>query len=860
MESRKILIILFLALGVIVCSAKVSKAQPEEPMGDAFTYQGHLYDNNDVANGLYDFQFKLYLIYFGEPHQIGDDVNMPDVDVIDSYFTVVLDFNNPIGFNGFKRFLEIGVRPGDMNDPNEYTFLEPLQELTPTPYASYANTAGRDNDWMVSGIDMNSIPSGNVGIGTSPGDKLDVDGHINSSESYKLDGETVLSNTGTGNIFVGAHAGANNTGGFFNSAMGNYALYLNTDGHSNTAIGHEALEFNTTGNFNSAIGSAALYSNTEGFSNSAMGYGALYYNTDGHSNTAIGNGALHSNTTGYYNSAIGLGALEHNTESPGNSAMGYRALYSNTTGHSNSAVGSGALENNTEGILNTAMGNSALRLNSTGHYNSAMGNMALYSNTEGHRNSAVGVDALRYNTGERNSAMGMKALSSNTTGERNTAMGVEALSSNTTGERNTAMGAQALYFTTDANNNTAVGYRAGFSNITGSGNVFLGYWAGYDETGSNKLYIANSDADPPLIYGEFDTGNVGIGTSSPGSKLDVDGFVNSSESYKLDGDAVLSNTGTDNIFAGKGAGASITTGQSNSAMGFEALYNNTEGGENSAMGRRVLFSNTTGHSNSAMGRSALFCNTKGSWNSAMGQQTLYNNTEGSYNTATGNDALFSNTTSSRNTAMGYAALQNTDANDNTAVGHRAGGSNINGSGNVFLGYRAGYYETGSNKLYIANSSDDPPLIYGEFDTGNVGIGTTSPSYPLEMGSGAHCTVGGVWTNASSARLKENFSQVDGRKTLAKLLQLPITRWNYKAEDASIQHIGPVAEDFHVLFGLGDSDKTISAIDPSGVAIAAIKGLHELVQERDVEIAELKERLSKLESLMAKFAREQEGGV
>jgi len=40
--------------------------------------------------------------------------------------------------------------------------------------------------------------SGNVGIGTtSPNDKLDVAGHINSSGSYKLDGVTILANPGT---------------------------------------------------------------------------------------------------------------------------------------------------------------------------------------------------------------------------------------------------------------------------------------------------------------------------------------------------------------------------------------------------------------------------------------------------------------------------------------------------------------------------------------------------------------------------------------------------------------------------------------------------------------------------------------
>ena len=127
------------ALGVIFSLAKVCKAAP---LGTAFTYQGHLYDTNSIANGLYDFQFKL----FDDPNvvigqQIGSDVNQPDVDVIDGYFTVELDFGSGV-FDGNDRWLEIGVRPGDQNDPNVYTPLSPLQEITPTPYAFSAANVG----------------------------------------------------------------------------------------------------------------------------------------------------------------------------------------------------------------------------------------------------------------------------------------------------------------------------------------------------------------------------------------------------------------------------------------------------------------------------------------------------------------------------------------------------------------------------------------------------------------------------------------------------------------------------------------------------------------------------------------------
>lgn len=98
-----------------------------------FTFQGRLLDNNVAADGIYDFQFKL----FDSAHEVyskqqGGDVNTPDVDVIDGYFTVELDFGSDV-FTGEARWLEIGVRPGNSNDA--YATLRPRQQLTAVPYA-----------------------------------------------------------------------------------------------------------------------------------------------------------------------------------------------------------------------------------------------------------------------------------------------------------------------------------------------------------------------------------------------------------------------------------------------------------------------------------------------------------------------------------------------------------------------------------------------------------------------------------------------------------------------------------------------------------------------------------------------------
>jgi hypothetical protein len=109
-------------------------------MGTAFTYQGRLMDADHPAEGQYDFEFMLYdAPSYGNQMQSKIDIN--DLNVIDGYFTVELDFSSSV-FDGNSVWLDIGVRPGDSNDPNAFITLRPRQKVTPTPYALYAKTAG----------------------------------------------------------------------------------------------------------------------------------------------------------------------------------------------------------------------------------------------------------------------------------------------------------------------------------------------------------------------------------------------------------------------------------------------------------------------------------------------------------------------------------------------------------------------------------------------------------------------------------------------------------------------------------------------------------------------------------------------
>ncbi|MBC8233577.1 tail fiber domain-containing protein [bacterium] len=109
---------------------------------------------------------------------------------------------------------------------------------------------------------------------------------------------------------------------------------------------------------------------------------------------------------------------------------------------------------------------------------------------------------------------------------------------------------------------------------------------------------------------------------------------------------------------------------------------------------------------------------------------------------------------------------------------------------------------------------------------------------------------GVWDAQSSRDRKENFVEINPQEILAKIDRLPITQWNFKDEDSSIKHIGPIAEDFHALFGLnGDNNKMIAHIDPPGVALAGIKALSKKLEAENEALKQnLEQTNTELENL------------
>ena len=164
-------------------------------------------------------------------------------------------------------------------------------------------------------------------------------------------------------------------------------------------------------------------------------------------------------------------------------------------------------------------------------------------------------------------------------------------------------------------------------------------------------------------------------------------------------------------------------------------------------------------------------------------------------------------------------------------------------------------DASSTDLRMAATDDTAVVVlgYDGLTTASLKLQVVSSgtANPIEHSSGAHLTAGGVWTNASDANLKENFRPVDGAELLEKIEELPVSEWNYKVESDAVTHIGPTAQDFQKVFGVGENDKSISTIDPSGIALAAIKELSKQNRELKDQNAKL---MKKLEDLAKKVEK------
>ncbi|HUT93896.1 MAG TPA: hypothetical protein VMY37_30815 [Thermoguttaceae bacterium] len=231
-------------------------------------------------------------------------------------------------------------------------------------------------------------------------------------------------------------------------------------------------------------------------------------------------------TGGTENTFVGQNAAgAGNNTARGGTLVGYRAGNSITTGAFNVFVGPHSGQAANVAAYNVAIGRQAMFYNQSGGYNVCVGYNAGFGASGGDHGANVfvgGRTAESNSTGGDNVCVGYFAGIQNQTGNYNVCVGSRAgygTASNSYGS-NTFVGYRAGLVVSTGGNNVCIGTNSGRNVGAGTGNVFVGYTAGYNETGSNKLYIDNSNTGPPLIYGEFDNdfaaihGDLGIGSTA----------------------------------------------------------------------------------------------------------------------------------------------------------------------------------------------------------------------------------------------------------------------------------------------------------------------------------------------------------
>jgi hypothetical protein len=753
--------------------------------GTAFTYQGQLQNNGSPASGTYNLTFTLFATNTTGVAIAGPVTNSA-VAVTNGLFTVTIDFGSGV-FTGATDWLQIGV---ETNGASSFTALTPRQELTPTPYAIYAEGA---NAAGLSG----TIPAANF------------------SGTY---GSPVAFNNGANSFdgsFYGAFYGSSFIGGdFVGNFIGNGSGLTDvwqTGGNSGTTAGvnfvgttdNQPLELhvngqralrltpdNSTNNSPDIIGGSPVNTLAPGLVGVTIsGGGAPIYNGRPVPNQALGDfntiGGGYGNTTGSTNfdvteATVAGGAL--------NSASGIT-----------SAIGGGA--------NNVADGNNATvagGLQNRANFHSFVGS--------GYGNTADGVEAA-IGGGHLNNIQTNTVLSTIGGGWGNTIQGnnYEAGATIGGGTINTIQASSVL----DGNN--PYGYPSSYSTIGGGYlNLILTNSPYSTIAGGWRNTVQPNDPYATIGGGYFNTNGgfasvIGGGeqnnTSGGDGAVIGGGYLNTNES------SAATIGGGQYNFIGFGADhATIAGGGGNSIFGSATLpvYCTIGGGNGNVIQTNVSFSTIGGGVGNVI-------------------QTLAHN------------AVIGGGANNTNFAP-YATIPGGLGN--------AAGANAFAAGTGAQALNQGSFvwaDTSSPNAFSSTNNNS----FNIRAAGGVRIATTSSGT-----IGALLAAGSTsWTTLSDRNAKKNIMPVDCLAVLDKLAHVPVEQWNYKWEkDSDTPNFGPMAQDFKHAFYPGRDDKGISTLEFDGVELAAIQGLNQKLNAKDVEIQELKQQNETLEKRLDNLAQ------
>jgi hypothetical protein len=479
----------------IILSALMFLAALSEGLaqGTAFTYSGRLSEGGNPANGLYDIRAGLYTVSAGGTVFAGPITNSA-VAVSNGLFTITLDYGNV--FDGTVYWLQVAVRTNGLGG---FTVLSPRQQLTPTPYAIFAESA---NAAGLSGTIPSTTLSGVYGSALG----LTNPANIFAGDGSRLAGvnATTLGGLASSNFWATTgNAGTSPTNGNFVGTTDNQPLELRVSGSRALRLEPIANASNIS-NMVNVVGGSPINSVTPGYVGATIaGGGASHYVAL----TSLGN-----SISGDFGT-IGGGGANAVSATFGTVAGGR----GNLSGGINVSTVGGGESNNAAGPYSTVSGgfNNAAIGGLFGGYTTVAGGAANTASGDygtvsgGNANSANGAYAT-VGGGASNAVVGENATvaggSSNLASNRNTTVGG--------GTNNMAIAAHATV--AGGNGNTATGN----SSTVGGGSGNYANFANATVAGGIENYAVAPSA---LVCGG--NGNRADGTES----MVVGGYANDAE-------------------------------------------------------------------------------------------------------------------------------------------------------------------------------------------------------------------------------------------------------------------------------------------------------------------------------------------
>lgn len=603
------------------------------------------------------------------------------------------------------------------------------------------NTTGLGNE---EGTTLNALMKGQGGDHITSSGVFEVSGSVGigtSSPGYKLDVQ--------GDIGIGV-AGATTVHAYYNSTTRNQNVYTNNSSFEFHEGVNERVRIAAGGNVGIGTSSPESISNTTTLTvnNSSVGGGAVSFQVGGVRTGLINGNDNYLTIQSYasrplslgYNGTntivvntsnnVGIGTTSpteklhvvgkirledtyfqsNNPASFPNFAIGTSNFTSTVTGYGNIGFGYEALSLLTSGRYNVAAGYTALANVTTGQANVALGPFALRQTTTGTYNIGIGDDALTNNiNGSYNIGFGSSALENNINGEENIGIGEGAIQASKHGSYNIAMGYYALNYLTNTTSsyNIGIGYLSGGNLAGGIHNTYLGNNLHVVSTGSYNVFIGGNIAVNALGFSSAtksvviadnsgsvkifadSTGSVGIGTVTPSAKLEVNGNVKATSfTGSFSGSVSAPGSTTQIVYNDNGilaATSSLVYSGSNVGIGISAP---TE--------RLHIVGSTSGNQFARI--TATDSDSSAAWvaQNDSGDNVVYR--------------VFSSGVIG--TQMGNALSRSASLL-----------ANLGGSGVFLLG-------TFSNTNFVlgTNNTERMRITNG----GNVGIGTTSPGYKLDV--------------------------------------------------------------------------------------------------------------------------------